>query len=74
MIKKTNGNRNTFIILPIDREPQPEKPLDLHSKMIAELNMRLSTSHAIEQVKKYPKLRRLYPELVLHDVSLNMIL
>jgi hypothetical protein len=36
--------------------------------------MRLSTSHAIEQVQKYPKLRKLYPELIIFDVSLNALL
>jgi hypothetical protein len=67
MIAKQNGRRKTLIILPIDRETQienkPPPPIEKRwGPIIGELNSTQTKSNAFLQIKRYPKLRKYFPD------------
>jgi hypothetical protein len=75
---RNKGNRKMLVVYPVNREPvqkEADKNWNSHWNMVNEFTKSYSptyTNKEIQQVKRYPKLKMFFPELVATDVSLNM--
>lgn len=75
---RNKGHRKMLVVHPINREPvktEPKNDWNTHWNMVNEFTKSYSprdTNRAIQQVKRFPKLKMFFPELVVEDASLNV--
>jgi hypothetical protein len=63
---RNKGHRKMFVVYPTNREPLVEVEKKMHVIDVS------YTTRDLAQVKRFPKLKMFYPELVIADVSLNL--